>query len=206
MISWQTSKSGLEIPVVDGNVLASRYDPRREALLFLKPFEASLQDKETVFLLGAGNVFVVQELRKQDRVPFVIVMDPNADLVTAMAQRHSDDRVRWSHISSFDFPDQLALFKKYFLTNFKVLVSPSAQFIDSNWIQSGQSFLNGHSVEGFRFQKDVRKLGEGSLSLHLLSNQEQGPFGKLKALEMIRDARRGSDADDLTQILGELVV
>jgi hypothetical protein len=206
MIEWHLSKSGAEIPALNGIFLASRYDPQKEALRFLTLHEKSVKKMECVFLIGAGNPYIVQELLETHFVSAVVVIDSEATLIEAMRSRFRHDLVTWKFISNFQEANALNDLRRFFLMKFKVLVAPSSQFMQPEWLRSGIDFLKGHSVPGFYFQLGLRNPGKGPTLCHVLPETSEENFGKMKALELIRKPQTTSDADSITKILSELIV
>ncbi|MBX9767357.1 MAG: hypothetical protein K2X47_08815 [Bdellovibrionales bacterium] len=205
MIQWFLSKTGVEVPMINGSVLASRFDPHKEAVSFLKLHAAILQGVESIFLIGAGNHFIVQELIETYRVARVIVVDSQEDLVEAMSARFSNDLVTWKYVASIQTPNVFQDVSQSLLTKFRVLEAPSAQFLDLNWLRDCVDFLNGHSVPGFYFQLRLRNPGKGPSFCNVLPEEKIGNFGKTKALDLIRAGGK-SPEDGTTLILSELVL
>jgi hypothetical protein len=206
MITWHLSKTGFEVPVIDGQVLASRYDPLKEATRFLTIHEAALTNIECVFLVGAGNPLIVQELLHAHSVSAVIVIDSHAELIQSMKERHQSDLVQWICISSFDELESLECLRKFFQMKFRVLVAPSSQFLPPAWLQDSVDFLNGHSVPGFFFQLSLRSPTKGPTGCHILPEIDGANFGKVKALQLIKSTDSPVAHDGITKILAELIL
>lgn len=205
MIDWFKSKTGVDVPMINGSVLASRFDPLKEAVSFLEANGPALKRLECLFLIGAGNQLIVQELLQAYKIPFVVVVDSRQELVDAMSTRFKNDFVIWKCVDEADAANAFQDIGHLFLTRFGVLEAPSSQFLDLQWRRSCRDFLNGHSVPGFYFQLNLRNPGQGPTICHVLPEEGVENFGKKKALELIK--RSSSIANDgITQILSELVL
>ena len=201
MIDWMLSKSGHDVPCSNGQVLASRYDPVREAKQFLESRQTLLDDVECVFLVGAGNPFIVQELLRNNEIAAIIVVDENPELIAELGRRFQNDLVSWVCPRVFYDDQDFRGYEKFFRLSFTVLVAPAAQFLDSDWVQNCVSFINGHSVAGFQFQLSIRFPQAVQPVMHLVPEVDRN-FGKQKALDLMRT---GASAGDLTSILSEIV-
>ena len=201
MIEWILSKSGHEVPCSNGQVFASRYDPVREAKHFLESRQTSLEDAECVFLVGAGNPFIVQELLLNKGIAAIIVVDENSELIAELGKRFQNDLVSWICPRVFCDDQAFRGYEKFFRLSFAVLVAPAAQFLDSNWVQNCVSFINGHSVAGFQFQLSICFPQLVQPLMHVVPEVDRN-FGKQKALDLMKT---GACAGDLTSILSEIV-
>lgn len=96
MIERLRAESGDEVLRLNGRLLASRFDPKREARDWLAARREFIASVRSIFVLGLGCGFHVHELRGACAAE-ILVLEANADLVNSFA---GADRVRVLHLSS----------------------------------------------------------------------------------------------------------
>jgi len=86
----RTSKSGLPIPVVNGNLLHSIYDPEREARSIAEQYKDVLRNKNSILILGLGFGYHVEAilnvLKENHETYSVFVIEPNQNVVNDFAK------------------------------------------------------------------------------------------------------------------------
>lgn len=82
MLDWEQNRSGHRVPRWNGNLLASRADPIREARGWAERHSPLARGVQSIFVLGVGGGFHISELAKQNPKKNIVAIDFVEELVT----------------------------------------------------------------------------------------------------------------------------
>lgn len=101
MIEIVSAESGDKVLRFQGRLLASRFDPRREAREWIASRRTFLDKVRSIFVLGVGSGHHIVELLEATSAR-IIVLETNAEILQAAFDLHQFDpsRVSLQHISS----------------------------------------------------------------------------------------------------------
>jgi hypothetical protein len=81
MLEWERNRSGTQIPKWNGNLLASRVDPVREAKQWVERLRPSMHGLSSAFILGVGGGFHVAELAREFPRVHIVAIDFVKELI-----------------------------------------------------------------------------------------------------------------------------
>ena len=107
MIEIVSAESGEKVLRYQGRLLASRFDPIREAQEWIQSRQRFLKDVRTVFVLGIGSGHHIAELVKSTSAR-IVVLETNEEILNAATDMHGFDN---SRVSLNHVPNKRALRK-----------------------------------------------------------------------------------------------
>ena len=144
-----------------GRLLASRFAPQQEAVLWVKKRLEFLNQVKTIFILGAGSGYHIGEILAQSAAQ-VVVIEPAAELIDLVQVIHNFDskRVRFENLKSITDLRSCESIRAAISESFVCLVhSPSRQGRESLFDEL-RSQLVGRDWGALTWQWRLQGLGE----------------------------------------------
>lgn len=128
MIEVVAGEQGDSVLKFEARLLASRYDPRSEAVQWVERRLCFLDKVQTIFVLGAGSGYHLDELHRRCKADLVVI-EPSQELIEAVIQLNGFDRARMSFECAQTAKDlrSSARIRKALSASFMVLVHPASR-------------------------------------------------------------------------------
>ncbi len=128
LIEQLVAKNGDSVLRVKGRLLASRFDPRKEATDWVARRLSFIDKVKTLIILGAGSGYHIFELMVRTRAE-ILVLEPSLDLFEVVQRLHTFDssRVRFENVQSAKGLRATASVRQAVKESFRVLVHPSSR-------------------------------------------------------------------------------
>lgn len=128
LIEQLVAKNGDSVLRVKGRLLASRFDPRKEATDWVARRLSFIDKVKTLIILGAGSGYHIFELMVRTRAE-ILVLEPSLDLFEVVQRLHTFDssRVRFENVQSAKGLRATASVRQAVKASFRVLVHPASR-------------------------------------------------------------------------------
>jgi hypothetical protein len=168
MLEWERDHNGNSIPKWNGNLLASKMNPEKEAQAWLERQSEKLDGQDTIFVLGLGAGFHVSALRARYNHSRIVVIETIKPIAEATL---ITDVLIWTPDSPADIfaqPEIPEIFSKRFAI---LRHGPSCR----------ASPVQYSEIEGFLTGRDPR-----SLAFHLQFRPADAKFFERIALPILK--------------------
>lgn len=157
MIETVRAESGDNVLRFQGRLLASRFDPRREASKWVLTRGRFIDKVQTVFVLGLGSGYHISELLKATSAK-IIVLEASTDIIEAVAPEGdlANKRVSIHHVSSAKSLRRLDAVKSAVKKSFVVLAHPPSRSLFSELYSDIQSQLVARDWGSLNWQWKMR--------------------------------------------------
>ncbi len=95
MFEVVSARSGDEVVKLDGRLLSSKYDPKKEASSFVDSLSVDLEKFEYIFLIGASSGYEIRCLLDRHKSLKIVVFEENTALVEWIKSKIQSDRVQF---------------------------------------------------------------------------------------------------------------
>jgi hypothetical protein len=146
LIELFKTPDGLEVFRFGGRLLASRFDPRAEATQWLNARTEFIDRVKTIFVLGLGCAYHVEELLERTQAR-IVVLESHPEIIEASSKRAyaADSRVRVECVDSLRALRANASVREGLKASFVVLMHPSSAQSDPELIKSLREHLLGRT-------------------------------------------------------------
>lgn len=128
MIEVVAGEQGNSVLRFEGRLLASRYDPRSEAIQWVERRLCFLDKVQTVFVLGAGSGYHLEELHRRCKADLVVI-EPSQELIEAVIRLNQFDmaRISFECVQTVRDLRSSPRIRKALSASFMVLVHPASR-------------------------------------------------------------------------------
>lgn len=157
MIEILNAASGDKVIRYDGRLLASRYDPKKEAQDWLNGRGDLLANVRTVIVLGLGSGHHILALLEKISAR-LLVLEANEEIIEAAQTIHAFDpmKVRIEYVTSAKALRASDAVKAAVRESFVVLVHPASQSFNAELFESCRAQLLGRDWGSLNWQWNLR--------------------------------------------------
>lgn len=187
MIEVLSGKNGNAVLKFEGRLLASRFDPRAEAALWVDRRKTFLDKVQTVFILGAGSGYHILELSRRVQAD-LIVIEPSLELIDAVIGLHKLDtsRTHFECVQSGKGLRACARVRKALKTSFLALVHPPSREGREKLFEELLVQLLGRDWGSLTWQWQLQDFGE--LAAQPRVTAERLTIYDLEQTELVQDS------------------
>lgn len=161
MVEWVDAANGDKVIRFDGRLLASRFDPRKEAGEWLDSRPEFLAKVRTIIVLGMGAGYHVAELLERtgrEKGPKILVIETNEKILNAgqMLHQFPANRVIFEQVRSARALRASVQVKKAVAESFVVLAHPASMVNDQKLFEECRLQLLGRDWGALSWQWKLR--------------------------------------------------
>lgn len=201
MLTYATARTGQPVLILNGKLLASKFDPIAEAQKWVGQLSSLTEDSQVQFVLGAGSGYALLTLANQYPQSQIIAFTTQAEIITfwqnELKNEVAFERIQFVHLTSVESFIASPLLFDVIEKTFVVHEHPSAAVENSPLFKSLKEVLLGRTYSTFRTQAE-RHTSYAKLAEVLLPTI--GPLS-IKNISDSLNLAREVDSDSRSEIL-----
>lgn len=204
MIEFVTAKTGERVIRWEGRLLASQVDPALEAREWFQRRSAFVTKVKTVFVLGAGSGFHIQEVARRTSAA-IVVIEPEVELVQAVREGLGSAADRVKFISPANARELRAdeAVRAAVAGSFVVLEHPASVSHDRPYYRECRAQLLGREWGALNWQWKLKGFADLDSQPRISAGGEPLTIYDLEQTELVQDS--GERERMLLKALRELV-
>lgn len=189
MIEIVSTESGEKVLRFKGRLLASRFDPTREAKEWIESRQCFLKDVRTVFVLGFGSGHHVLELLNSTRAK-IIVLEANEEILNIGSKIHKFDesRVSFYHVSNARSLRRIEAVKSAVTKSFIVLTHAPSFALSAEVYKEFSAQLLGRDWGSLSWQWKLRNAPEFDRTARIDAGGEPLSLHDLEQTELVQNS------------------
>lgn len=189
MIEIVSAESGEKVLRYQGRLLASRFDPIREAQDWIQSRQRFLKDVRTIFVLGIGSGHHINELVKSTSAK-IVVLEANEEILKAVTEIHNfdDARVSLHHVPSTRSLRKIEAVKAAVAKSFLVLVHAPSFALNAEIYKEFRTQLLGRDWGNLNWQWKLRNAPGFDRNARIDSGGEPLSLHDLEQTELVQNS------------------